>query len=159
MACQPYSDSYYSHLPDAEHRSATCQKGVSIGMLYGLDPEMVAALLMEEQRHADKDYEGGIRGPFQVSAKDWCEGGTFSTCADLNIAGARAISLLRNCSKINWSNYECKRERRKPLPWSKVLCHYASGNKCTKKGLAYTKRVMRWRNNVRRYSRLRLARR
>ena len=71
--------------------------------------------------------KAGARGAMQVLPKYWCPDGKLDGC-DLVREGVRSLGVY--LKKYGGDEKE-------------ALCHYNSGNKCTRKSRNYSKRVIR----------------
>jgi len=119
-------------------RMETCMEIAETAEDLGVDPALaVSVAWIESKFYAKAESKRGARGPMQVIPKYHCPDGKLKGC-DLIETGVLALQkYLRK--------YAGKGERVRPL--KKALCHYASGNKCTKQGKRYAASVYRvkWR--------------
>lgn len=132
---------------DWETRRDNCLTVIEEAHKQGVDPFLMLGVAWEESRlFSDRVSSAGAQGILQVT-RHWCEDKNIKSC-DLTHAGVRAIRLLRTCKRINWDDYTCKRARKRPQPWPKVLCHYNAGNKCGPRSHSYAKEVLRARARI-----------
>ena len=90
-----------------------------------IPPSLTVALAYEESAFTDATSKAGARGPMQVIPHYVCDGVATSKC-DLIKAGLKALVYWRGVSKTIFQ----------------AVCRYNSGNRCSKAGRGYAKRVL-----------------
>lgn len=130
------------------HQFQVCGQVYVESILQGVPPALVLATTKRESGF--KNYlvsSAGAKGPLQVTSY-WCKE-HLDECNKVE-AGVRALRLLRTCKTIDWDHLVCKRKLKTPKSWSKVLCHYNSGNKCYASSRRYARGVLRDRSRLKR---------
>lgn len=132
--CRQISDRY-DFLPGAEERLRVCSIVARRAERRGLDVPLVVELAWGESGFDLNSVNkgSGCSGVLQASPKYWCPGGKKEGC-DLLEAGLDALDFLL---------------KRYPTE-EKALCHYKSGNRCTKAALKGAKSTMRRTHKLRR---------
>ena len=95
-------------------------------------PNLAVAVAWHESKFNNEVVsKAGARGAMQILPTYWCPDGKLESC-DLIREGVRSLGVYLE-------KYGVEKE---------ALCHYNSGNKCTRKSKNYSKRVIRTKNRL-----------
>ena len=112
-------------------RVSVCEQVAHSANARGIEWELMVSLSFEESRYSSnaKSWAGAV-GPMQVLPKYHCPGKKSEGC-DLIKAGLDA-----------WEKFSARVSKKDPLRTETILCHYNAGNKCTKSGRRYARRIL-----------------
>lgn len=123
------SDSWNEKIAqDIPDRISVCVSVLDAAVEMSVPPNLAAAVAWRESKFNNAAVsKAGARGAMQVLPKYWCPDGKLDGC-DLVREGVRSLGVY--LKKYGGDEKD-------------ALCHYNSGNKCTRKSRNYSKRVIR----------------